>query len=163
MIKKSLFLVFCLITFLVQTTLASVEASPSSDPPITVGEYITFLKAVAVNSDVHHLYDDAVSSQIIRYDDRTHFYYSIADRVNEDELLYGLTDLDAMRYCNWIEAGCLIGDEGVNSTESGVYCLFGDDLLFDHWLTSHHYLIEKNTKNGIVFIIATRAEDSKTS
>ena len=174
MIKKSLLpILLVLATSLVQANSSSSEPL-ATPPPITIGEYAVFLKAVATTTDQHHLYNAVLSDQIqrqnvIQPDGSNHFEYTIVAGVSKNEPIIGLTEFEGFRYCNWVEGECLTGNEGTASTESGVYCIrtdiasSSDTILFDHSDACQHTLIQRNTDKGTVFIIITKSENSKTS
>lgn len=81
--------------FILPTTDTAAEANS-----ITVGEYVTFLNAVAFNEDVHELYYDAMGSQIVWASEEDG--YVIAAGVGSDDLMLNLTSFDVNDYFNWV-------------------------------------------------------------
>ena len=83
---------------------------PSKVHIITVGEYHAFSKATEISNDTNIIGDE-----------------------NKKNPMLGLTKLDAMRFCNWVENGCLTkkeaGDKAIASTETGSYVLQGEELI----------------------------------
>ncbi|HLB33314.1 MAG TPA: hypothetical protein VJK54_03660, partial [Chthoniobacterales bacterium] len=98
---------------------------------ITVRQYCDFLNAVAINNDAHHLYDAKGESHlgpIICHRISEAYHYSVITG-KENESITGISILDGMRYCNWLENGQSIGEEGAETTEEGVYTLKGNKLI----------------------------------
>ena len=98
---------------------------------LNVEEYCQFLIAVASAEDLHGLYDPkAMSGEIFQTaspeDQQPNFLYSIAHQVDQQIAMLGLTELDAMRCCNWIETSLPSSDNTPTSTEIGSYILHED-------------------------------------
>ncbi|MBM3857082.1 MAG: hypothetical protein FJ390_03870 [Verrucomicrobia bacterium] len=98
---------------------------------LTVQEYCQCLVAMASAEDIHGLYDpEAMSGEIIRgishEDQQPHFLYGIAHGVDPHSPMLGLTELDAIRCCNWMETSLPGSDSIVANTETGSYLLHDD-------------------------------------
>lgn len=103
---------------------------------VTARQYCAFLNAVAAD-DPYHLYDERMASDpavasIERSDSAPNYTYSIIDDPELDRGTLPITYVDcysAMRFCNWLEQGQPIGEEGPETTETGAYSLNGSDTL----------------------------------
>ena len=94
-------LIFSIIIFLSASALAVI--TPLEDHPIKAGEYVVFLKVAALTQDPHVLYHVEMASQIERDFECEGYFFQYMLFTQEDDDMLGLTELDAMRYCNWVE------------------------------------------------------------
>ncbi|MFI0348105.1 MAG: hypothetical protein ACH346_04970 [Chthoniobacterales bacterium] len=93
---------------------------------VTASQYTEFLNATA-KADPHNLYDFSMAADpsgtiIIRSGKPGHYYYSVSSSGQDCEISY-VNEASAMRYCNWIENGQPVGNQGPETTEDGVYAL----------------------------------------
>lgn len=93
-----------LITCLLFPTSLFAQEDPFSSPkttttPLVVHEYADFLKALAVTTDSHRLYDPTMSDQINESSSDRLDYITVENQWEEP--MHHLTTEDVMRYCNW--------------------------------------------------------------
>lgn len=98
---------------------------------LSIQEYCQCLMAVASAEDLHGLYNtETMSGEILQTaspeDQQPHLLYSIARSLDPQTPMIGLTELDAMRCCNWIETSLPSSDNTLPSTEVGSYILHED-------------------------------------
>ncbi len=82
--------------------------------------------------------------------------------------MLGLTRLDALRYCNWMENGCLTekeaGEKAIMITETGSYELSDNEILSTNLEAIYHLVENEDKQNGeTIFSIATRFVPYQTS
>ncbi|HLB34708.1 MAG TPA: SUMF1/EgtB/PvdO family nonheme iron enzyme [Chthoniobacterales bacterium] len=104
---------------------AVLESYKIGKYPVTAGEYCTFLNAVAT-TDPYNLYDvrmgtDPAVASVVRTVSRIYQYSVIPGR--EDFPITYVNWFNAARFCNWMHNGCLTGQQGAASTETGAYTL----------------------------------------
>ena len=96
---------------------------------VTMGQYATFLNAVATTSDPYGLWTPSMSSATPTYGitrTSTSGVYSYAAKGNSANVpVTYVSWADAVRLVNWLQNGEPIGPEGPNTTESGSYDLNG--------------------------------------
>jgi len=96
---------------------------------ITVGQYTTFLNAVA-KKDPYGLYTAAMATNMniagILRSGKTGGPYSYAVIGEEENPITEVSWLDAARFCNWLHNGQPLAPEGPTTTETGAYTLNGD-------------------------------------
>jgi len=141
--------VYPLLFFVLSLNLSTLLAQ---NTPITAGGYCSFLKDEAAKDDTHGLYNDAMNNQIVcEVEEQIHDYF-VAQGEEEQAMLY-LTDLDAMRYCNWLEnKEHLLNSNDITDTETGVYELVNDQLMFTN-LDAHYHLADHNEGETIFSIV----------
>lgn len=98
---------------------------------LSIEEYRTCLNGAASAEDSYGLYDvQAMSGEVFQTisakDQQHHFIYSIVEGIDPQSPMLGLTELDAMRCCNWIETSLPSSDNTPPSTEVGSYILHED-------------------------------------
>ncbi len=131
------------------------KSNESTKQPITVGAYITFLKAVAVKRDLHGLYTSSMASQILQKQASDHsYYYFITDGAVASQPLFNATLADARRYCNWLDCDSLQPTAAEKSTEMGSYD-FSDDGLVSIIPEAKYHLSNEN-ENAFTFSIVTQ-------
>ncbi|MBX9577850.1 MAG: hypothetical protein K2W97_05175 [Chthoniobacterales bacterium] len=122
-------------------------------PSVTIGQYLTFLKAAASRSDSHELYSSNMECQIISNESSwgNKFYYFVANGASADQMLIGYNIMQERRYCNWIEHGSPENPaEAEASTETGSYDLTGPEVVINR--DAKHHLHEES---GNTFAITT--------
>jgi sulfatase modifying factor 1 len=119
---------------------------------VTVGQYVSFLNAVAV-SDTYALYDARMASDlniagIAQSGASGSYNYSVIDSPNHP-ITY-VSWGDAARFCNWLSNGQPTGAEGPGTTETGAYTLNG--------ATSRNDLMAVVRNAGAKWVIPTENE-----
>ncbi|MBX9576873.1 MAG: hypothetical protein K2W97_00160 [Chthoniobacterales bacterium] len=98
---------------------------------LSIKEYCRCLKGAASAEDSYRLYDmETMSREILQTaspeDQHPHFLYSVAEDIDPKSPMLNLTELDAMRCCNWIETSLPSSDNTPPNTEVGSYILHED-------------------------------------
>ncbi|HLB34454.1 MAG TPA: hypothetical protein VJK54_09510, partial [Chthoniobacterales bacterium] len=124
---------------------------------ITVSQYCDFLNAVAM-ADTYHLYDeqmasDSINASIVRSGSPNNYTYSVIDGTG-DKLITFVSQISAIRYCNWIQNGQLNGKEGVASCENGTYTL-NENGIIDINLNSNYFLRNENRETFLTIPFST--------
>ena len=122
---------------------------------ITACQYCDFLNAVAATNDSHDFYNSEgecnlipiICSQI-----SGGYHYSVIPG-KEDDSITGISLLDGMRYCNWLENGQPKGTQAAEAAEDGVYTLKGNNVIAIN-PNATKYLVnpEGSQINGVVII-----------
>lgn len=108
---------------------------------VTATLYCMFLNAVAATTDIHHLYDERMSSDrtvasITRSSNLSgtkKYFYSVIEGKENSPIVY-VNLFAAMRFCNWLEHGHPINVSAGQEnpvTEEGSYT-FKDDILIEN-------------------------------
>ena len=146
------------------------EALPAEAHSISVGEYLILLNIVATQSDQHRLYDGEVLKREIvaqgaqeNYSNGTNrTFYRAAEGIDLDSSLIGLTELQAWRYCNWVENGSQSTlPEALLTTENASYDLTGkegEEALVNQ--QAEHHIMEDTLHPGC-FIITTSSSSEE--
>ena len=141
----------------------NAEQALTSDEPhfLTVQEYVACLSSVATTEDLHQLYGaEKMSGEILKTvsfeDQQPHFTYLIVDSIDLQSPMLGLTKLDAMRCCNWIETSLPSNDSLAPSTEVGSYILH-EDGTFEVNHQAQLHLIDHNNGTFEIVSSATKA------
>jgi autotransporter-associated beta strand protein len=100
---------------------------------VTTAQYCQFLNAVA-KTDTYGLYNPIMGGGdyypmvvITRSGSSGSYNYSVAGGYSEATNcpIFGVTWGDAARFCNWLQNGQPVGDQGAGTTETGAYTLDG--------------------------------------
>ena len=128
--KKTKLLIFAVYvsvsSFLVAQN-SSIDAAAEEAHPITVGEYVAFLKTATEPKNTDELYSGAMASQILRASEAGHDDYSVAAGVSDDDLMLGLTQLEVKSYFNWVKSGSPTKQEEANSFTTPLMMFGGDE------------------------------------
>ncbi|MBX9576843.1 MAG: hypothetical protein K2W97_00010 [Chthoniobacterales bacterium] len=150
---------------LVSNDVSLLESDESSEAHITtVDDYGAFLNAVATTTDVHELYHSRTANQLMKKAKEDGHWNFFAVDEEEDKPMLGLTKLDAMRFCNWVENRCLTrkdaGEKAITSTEVGSYELRGDEVVSTNSKARYHLAKNEENQNGeTIFAITTQPDD----
>ncbi len=94
---------------------------------MTAEQYCAFLNAVASKSDPHLLYNEYMTTDpdvacITRSGDETtgYSYQPISDYCKNLPITY-VNYFSTVRFCNWLENGQPVGEETIETTESGAW------------------------------------------
>lgn len=100
-----------------------------STKAITIGQYTSFLNAVA-RKDPHHLFNPSMQSDLniagIKRSGRSgQYHYSVIDNTGSsaDRPITYVSWFDAARFANWMSNGQPIGKQSRATTEDGAYTL----------------------------------------
>ncbi|HLB33374.1 MAG TPA: hypothetical protein VJK54_03980 [Chthoniobacterales bacterium] len=151
---------------------------------VTATLYCMFLNAVAATTDIHHLYDERMSSDravasITRSSDLNgpkKYFYSVIEGKENSPIVY-VNLFATMRFCNWLEHGHPINVSAGQEnpvTEEGSYT-FKDDILIenrslkaqwflpniDEWHKTPHYK-EQDTRVDIAEWTETLMEEGSS-
>lgn len=105
------------------------DSLPEETHLLTIQEYCQCLMAVASTEDPHGLYDaTTMNGEIMcNVSERDpHFLYGIAHGIDPQSPVHGLTELNAMRCCNWLETSLSSKDAMPPNTEIGSYVIHED-------------------------------------
>lgn len=127
---------------------------------IRISEYVFMLNAIASQSDEYNLYDrKQLGKEIVVQENpfslrvQSQVLYVAANGVDPDSSLVGLTEMQAMRYCNWVEQGSKTSlPEALSTTETGSYDLIGAEIVVNQ-RAQHH--VAADVENSGYFIITT--------
>ncbi|MBX9578637.1 MAG: hypothetical protein K2W97_09240 [Chthoniobacterales bacterium] len=141
--------------------------------PLLVCEYAALLKAVASTSDAHGLYQKSMHHQIIQVPTENGFDYLVAKN-QKNEPMHHITDLDAMRYCNWKDHDSpTTAPDLEDSTEHGSYELNDNNqitavdnnaayqMLFDEDGFSIIHLVPVSTTTSPLMVFGETGEKKK--
>ncbi|MFI0478949.1 MAG: hypothetical protein ACH349_07585, partial [Candidatus Rhabdochlamydia sp.] len=103
---------------------SSLQISSTQTITVTASQYADFLNAVA-KTDPHNLYEIAMgaypnAATIVRCGTPGHYRYSVVSGQEDHTMAYVDTE-SVMRFCNWMENGQPIGEQGLETTEEGSY------------------------------------------
>jgi formylglycine-generating enzyme required for sulfatase activity len=122
---------------------------------VTAAQYVTFLNAVASVSDPYGLYSVAMapgtgaSCGISQIFSAGHYIYTV-DAQHENFPVDSVNWGDAARFCNWLNNGQPVGNEGAGTTESGSYTLNG--------ALTNAALMAVTRNTGAQYVIPTASE-----
>ncbi|MBM3856435.1 MAG: hypothetical protein FJ390_00545 [Verrucomicrobia bacterium] len=151
--------------FILLFTIATAYSQADSEqqtvigPNVTVGQYLTFLKAAASTSDPHGLYSLNMKVQITQSKRENELNYFVANGAIAEQMMVCCDIMQKQRYCNWIEHGSPKNHaEAEASTETGTYDLTGPEVIINPDAT--HYLYNETSS---VFCIVTRITNATSS
>ncbi|MBX9743288.1 MAG: formylglycine-generating enzyme family protein [Chthoniobacterales bacterium] len=92
---------------------------------VTAQQYCAFLKAVATNNDRYELYDTNMGSDsniacITRIGETNPYDYEVIPGREKFPITY-ISGVRAASFCNWIENGQPLGEEGPGTTQTGAF------------------------------------------
>ena len=136
---------------------------------ITIGQYVTFLNAVAKN-DAHGLYNEKMSSDLlvagIRRSGRPgHYQYSaigpsgslqISSATPNDRPITYVSWFDAARFANWMSNGQPSGRQTNKTTEDGAYKL--NEMMEKRGLAISKNAINPNSHSAPTYFIPSENE-----
>ena len=111
------------------------ENNPDHEYHVTVGDYCSFLNAVASEGDPYGLYDERMASDpsaayFTRVGDEGDYVYQPVQGCEALPMTY-INRFAAARYCNWLANGQPHGPEGIETTEDGLDTLQGATTVED--------------------------------
>ncbi|CAM6032191.1 unnamed protein product [Sphagnum compactum] len=151
---------------LLATQVLAQQVRPAEAHQINVGEYLLFLNAVAGENDEHGLYDiEGLGLEIVAQEDffslrkSNRIFYIAAEGIDPASPIFGLTELQALRYCNWVENGSQRAlPKALATTETGSYDLTASEVVVNE--QAQHHIVSDVLHPGC-FIITTRSSDGE--